>query len=309
VKAIVSAMSIAIVMAAFPADVKVPLHAANAGVTIRVGFPRRGRGYNVVSMPLETYVARVLAAEAASNSPPAALDALAITIRTFALANRSRHHADGFDLCSETHCQVVRTASAATEASATRTIGRILLAAGMPASIYYTASCGGHTEVPSAVWPGAQDPPFLPSKPDPACGGLPSWHAEIADDDLLRALRAAGFRGKHLRALRTASRDESGRVARLSVEGLSPGEISGQDLRVAVGRTLGWQHLKSTAFDVGRQGRGYRFTGHGAGHGVGLCVIGSVHLAAEGERADEILEHYFPGLEIADAGTRVLGQR
>ena len=43
-----------------------------------------------------------------AESPPAALEALAITIRTYALANRDRHRADGFDLCDETHCQVVR---------------------------------------------------------------------------------------------------------------------------------------------------------------------------------------------------------
>jgi stage II sporulation protein D len=250
-------------------------------------------------MPLETYVARVLAGEAASNSPSAALDALAITVRTFALANRGRHHADGFDLCSETHCQVVRTATAATEASAARTSGRVLLNGGVPASVYYTASCGGHTETPSAVWPGAQDPPYLPSKPDAACGGQPKWEAEISDRDLLRALRAAGLRGNHLRALRIVARDQSGRAARLSADGLSPAAISGQELRIAVGRTLGWQHIKSTAFDVARQGHAYRFSGHGSGHGVGLCVIGSVHRAADGDSAEEILERYFPGLEIS----------
>ena len=269
--------------------------------TVRIGFARRGAGYTITTVPLETYVARVVAGEAAHDSPSAALDALAIAVRTFALANRRRHRADGFDLCSETHCQVVRTATATTEASAARTNGRILVAGGAPASIYYTASCGGYSELPSAVWPGAPDPPFLPSKPDPACGGLPLWQAEIADHDLLRALHTAGFRGGRLRALRIIARDGSGRAARLRLDGLTPAEISGQDLRVALGRTLGWQQIKSTSFDIARTGRGYRLTGRGAGHGVGLCVIGSTRLAAAGERVDEILSRYFPGLEIGAA--------
>jgi stage II sporulation protein D len=76
---------------------------------------------------METYVARVLAGEALRDSRPAALEALAITLRTFAEANRGRHRADGFDLCDQTHCQVVRTATAATERAAQATAGRLLL--------------------------------------------------------------------------------------------------------------------------------------------------------------------------------------
>ena len=68
---------------------------------------------------------------------------------------------------------------------------------------------------------------------------------------------------------------------------------------MAAGRTLGWQHTKSTAFDLHRQGDSYRFSGHGSGHGVGLCVIGSARLAERGQRAAEILARYFPGLEIS----------
>ena len=49
------------------------------------------------------------------------------------------------------------------------------------------------------------------------------------------------------------SRNQSGRVARLKLDGLVPDEVSGQDLRVAVGRTLGWQHIKSAMFDLRRQ--------------------------------------------------------
>ena len=267
---------------------------------VRVGFLKPGVVYTVTSLPLETYVARVLAGEAARNCQPAALEALAITIRTFALANPGRHRADGFDLCDQTHCQVVRTATTATERAAQATAGRILVHNGAPASVYYTASCGGRTEIPSRVWPGADDPPFLPSQEDEACQGAPAWTAEIDGRDLVRALRAAGFAGDRLRDVRIVSRNRSGRVARLKVEGLRPAEISGQDLRVAVGRTLGWQHIRSTAFELERRAEGYRFSGHGAGHGVGLCVIGSARLAErKGMTAETILARYFPGLEIS----------
>ena len=274
--------------------------------TLRVGMLKPGGGYAVTSMPIETYVARVLAGEAVRDSQPAALEALAITIRTFALANLSRHGADGFDLCDQTHCQVVRTAVAATERAARATAGRLLLRNAAPASVYYTASCGGRSEIPSAVWPGAEDPPFLPSHADDACEGAPAWTANLSEQDLFRALRAGGFRGDRLRDVRIASRNGSGRVAQLKLDGLRPDVISGQDLRVVVGRTLGWQHLKSTVFELRRQGESYRFSGHGSGHGVGMCVIGSAKLAERGISADAILARYYPGLEISGGLTPIL---
>jgi stage II sporulation protein D len=269
---------------------------------IRIGLAKPGGGYTVVTLPLETYIARVLAGEAMRDSQPAALEALAITVRTFALGNRGRHRADGFDLCDQTHCQVVRNATAATERAAQATAGRILLSGDAIAIVYYSASCGGRTEIPSAVWPGHDDPPYLPSRDDEdACGGAPAWVAQLQEDDLLRALRAGGFRGDRLRDVRIASRNGSGRVARLRLDGLQPDQISGQDLRVVVGRTLGWQHIKSTVFDLRKQGDAYRFSGHGSGHGVGMCVIGSARLAEAGKDADHILARYFPGLTISGA--------
>jgi stage II sporulation protein D len=268
---------------------------------LRVGMLRPDGGYTVSTLPLDAYVARVLAGEAARDSPPAALEVLAITVRTFALANAGRHRADGFDLCDQTHCQVPRAATPATTHAALATAGRVLVHDAAIASVFYSASCGGRSEIPSAVWPGAEDPPYLPSHDDEACRGEPSWSAELTSSDLIRALRAEGFRGRALRDLRVASRNGSGRVALLRVAGLEPDQISGQQLRVAIGRTLGWQHIKSTVFEIRKKGDVFRFTGRGSGHGVGLCVIGSTRLAAEGRTTTDILSRYFPGLDISSS--------
>ena len=268
-------------------------------LSVRIGMARGEGRYAVTTIPLEAYVARVLTAEALPDSPPAALEALAIAVRTYTLANLGHHAADGFDLCDETHCQVMRTATPPNERAAAATAGQVLLNRGRPASIYYSASCGGRTELPSEVWAGAENPPFLPSRPDDGCLGAPVWTAQLADRDLLRALRAAGFRGDRLRALRIVSRNTSGRVARLRLDGLEPSEVAGPDFRAIVGRALGWQHIKSTAFELKPEADGYRFNGHGSGHGVGMCVIGSARLAGNGESAVQILRRYYPGLTIA----------
>lgn len=276
-----------------------------ARATLRVGL-LRGGSYDVSSMPLETYVARVLAGEAARESPPSALEALAVAIRTFALANRGRHRADGFDLCDQTHCQVLRTATAVTERAAQATAGQALYFEGELASIYYSASCGGRTARPSLVWPGATDPPYLPSQFDAACEGQPEWEAEIRAADLQRGLANAGFKGS-LRSARVAARDDSGRVARIRLDGMTPSDISAQDLRIALAQLSGTPQVQSATFELRQNGDAYRFTGHGYGHGVGLCVIGSVNMAASGATAAAILGQYFPGATIGPSGPRLTG--
>jgi len=68
-----------------------------------------------------------------------------------------------------------------------------------------------------------------------------------------------------------------------------------------VGLQLGWQHVKSTLFDLERTPAGYRISGRGFGHGAGLCVLGAGHRAARGENTAAILAFYFPGLAVGDA--------
>ncbi|MFN8066481.1 MAG: SpoIID/LytB domain-containing protein [Vicinamibacterales bacterium] len=271
--------------------------------TVRIGVLRNGK-YEVTTLPLEVYVARVLAGEAAPASPQASLEALAVAIRTYTVTNRGRHAAEGFDLCDQTHCQVMRASTEATERASTATAEQILLYQGAPATVFYSASCGGRSEKPSNVWPSADDPPYLSVHDDDGCGGFPMWSAELATSDLQRALRAGGYTGS-LRDVRVLRRNESGRVARLALDGMSPAEISGQDLRMVVGRSLGFQHLQSTQFELRRNGNAFRFSGRGAGHGVGLCVIGSMKLAAAGQDAATILARYFPGTTIGTSGPRL----
>ena len=265
---------------------------------VRLGRTTADGRTRVENVAVDTYIAQVLAGEGQPRASDAAQDALAITARTFALANRNRHRAEGFDLCDTTHCQVLRPATATTRRAAEATSGRVLLHQGQPAFVFYSAWCGGQTELASEVWPGAADYSYEPSLEDDACDDEPQWSSEVRADQIEAALRAAGLRGSRLRDLRVLSRNKSDRVARLRVEGFTPSDISGHEFRMAVGRVAGWQTIKSTAFAVDRTGSGYRFRGRGFGHGVGLCVIGAGRRASRGASAEEILRFYFPGLSV-----------
>ena len=246
----------------------------------------------------DEYIAQVLAGEGQPRASEAAQEALAITARTFAWANRNRHRTEGFDLCDTTHCQVVRPATVTTRKAAAATRGQVLLHQGQPAFVFYSAWCGGQTELASRVWPGAVDYTRGASLEDDACEDEPAWTSEVRADEIERALRAAGLRGSRLRGLRVVGRNDSDRVTRIRADGFTPPDISGHEFRMAVGRIAGWQSIKSTAFDLDRTGTGYRFRGRGFGHGVGLCVIGAGKRASRGASAHDILRFYFPGLTI-----------
>ena len=270
---------------------------------IRLGRTTPSGGTRVESIAVNEYIAQVLAGEGQPRAADAAQEALAITARTFAIANRNRHRSEGFDLCDTTHCQVVRPATAITRKAADVTSGRMLLHEGQPAFVFYSAWCGGHTELASRVWPGAVEYANGSSLDDDSCEDEPAWTSEVRAGEIERALKAAGLRGSRLRGLRVLARNESERVARIRVDGFTPSEMSGHEFRMAVGRVAGWQSIKSTAFDVDRTGTGYRFRGRGFGHGVGLCVIGAGKRASRGATADEILKFYFPGLTIGASAT------
>jgi SpoIID/LytB domain protein len=265
---------------------------------IRLGRTQSDGTTRIETLALDDYIAQVLAGEGQPSAADAAQQALAITARTFALANHNRHRREGFDLCDTTHCQVVRPSTAATRRAADSTSNRVLLFEGQPAFVFYSAWCGGRSERASQVWPGAVDYPYEPPLDDDACKEGDPWTSEIRASEIERALKEAGLRGNRLLDLRVLSRNASKRVARIRVNGFTPSEMSGHEFRMAVGRVVGWQLVKSTAFDVERTGNGYRFRGRGFGHGVGLCVLGAGNRASRGATAEEILRVYYPGLQI-----------
>jgi SpoIID/LytB domain protein len=267
------------------------LGAASGGRTIRLGPAAAGSG-PVVELPLEVYVGRVLSGEGEPRAAEAAHQALAIAIRTFALANPGRHAGDGFDLCDGTHCQVPRAATPASRRAALATAGQVLTHNGVPAELFYSASCGGYSEDAGQVWPGL-DYPYLQAAPDDVHADDAPWTLDLALGEVQRALERVGFEGR-LRDVRVDERSASGRASRIQLEGLAPGVMAGEPFRAAIGTT----RLRSTAFAVERRGDTLHFVGRGYGHGVGMCVIGAGRRAERGETAPAILARYFPGLVL-----------
>jgi len=276
------------------------LERASGSRTVAIGLVSDGGG--VSTIPLEVYVARVLAGEAEPGAAEAAQQALAVAVRTYALVNAGRHRREGFDLCDTTHCQVMRTANETSRRAALATAGRVLTLEGTPVEIFYSASCGGRSESAAEVWPGGAKFPYLQSVRDEVHEDEVPWVLDLTLEEIRQALARAGFGGERLRDIDIDARTPSGRVARLRLTGLRPDAMAGDPFRMAVGP----RQLRSTAFSLRRNGTSVRFTGVGYGHGVGMCVIGAGRRARRGETVEAILAQYYPGLALTTLDARAV---
>lgn len=289
------------------AGVTIPAAHNDASPLIRIGSNRAG---SVIEIPLEDYVAGVVEAEAGHEQQREALRAQAVASRTFAVYNRGRHGSEGYDFCATTHCQrfdMTRRRPAGTiRAVVASTTGELIREpGGGVAEIFYHAACGGHTADIGDVWgvkSGSSYLRGLRGTSDPHCATRPErqWEDRLTIEELERALSKGEGTGAlgHLRDLAIERRDRTGRVALIRLRGNRDLVLRGWDFRLIIARTLGWQILKSTRFELSRSGQTFRFRGRGFGHGLGLCQDGAHDLARQGLSYRRILAHYFPGTVI-----------
>ena len=123
------------------------------------------------------------------------------------------------------------------------------------------------------------------------------WRVEYSRKELEEILREkSGFDFGTLQEIRPLRRGPSGRIYQLKIVGSKRSMVVGKELEIR--RWLSPTHLYSSAFVVVVEGDRIIFHGAGWGHGVGLCQIGAAVMANQGFSAEQILKHYFKGIEI-----------
>ncbi|MCA1632158.1 MAG: SpoIID/LytB domain-containing protein [Acidobacteria bacterium] len=290
--------------------------AAGAARVVRVHLSRADR---TLALPLDEYVFGVLAAEASTETEPEALKAQAVVSRTYALKNLRRHTREGFDFCASTHCQrylSVGDGSARPDfyellrRAVSETSGEVLRdREGRLAESYFSASCGGATANMRTLWGAASVPAHLRGVRDDFCAGTAysAWRDVIRASELLRAVRAdrRSDVGAQLGDVRVVRRDATGRAEQVALEGERRRIVRGWDFKIIVGRTLGWNVLKSSRFEVARVGGNFVFRGSGFGHGLGLCQSGAHVLARRGASYQQIVGQFFPGVVVGGQEQRI----
>jgi stage II sporulation protein D len=252
-------------------------------------------------LPLERWVELAVAAEAEPGTPPAALAALAIVIRSYGSATPDRHRSAA--VCDLAHCVVLEdgarldaqrdAARVAAREAASSTRGVVLVdASGRVLRTPFHRCCGGSTADPGATF-GTPDETGAAVVVDRGCDAE-RWAVQIALPRLLETVRTALALGRAPRwddLLLT--HDAAGRVMRLQ-DRTSGRFVVGDALARALDLAHGWGQVRSARFTWQRHGGDVTVQGWGAGHGVGLCQRGATAAARAGADTTQILARYFP---------------
>ncbi len=198
----------------------------------------------VNTVGLDDYVRGVIAAEMPSSWSPEALKAQAVAARTYAITTDVA--GTFYNLYPDTRSQMYRGVSAetpATDAAVAATAGQIVTYNGAPATTYFFASSGGHTEDIEDAWPGASAAPWLRGVDDPydGAGGDPyhQWKRQLG---LAAAAKRLGklVKGK-LVGIRVTQRGASPRIVSALVIGTAgTTTVTGAQLQGAFGLLSTW---------------------------------------------------------------------
>lgn len=222
-----------------------------------------------------------------------------------------------FDLCSDDHCQryqgLTRQSNPEVLRAVELTRGQVLVDhSGLIADCRFSKCCGGRAELFEVCWQPRRHA-YLQSVVCPHCNindtailrtvlndfdydSTPdffSWEVTYTPSELSSLLRRkSGIDFGTILSLRPLSVGPSGRIYRLEIVGDKHSMIVGKELTIR--RWLSESHLRSSAFEVVRDGEAWVLRGRGWGHGVGLCQIGAAVMAAQGADYRQILSFYYP---------------
>jgi stage II sporulation protein D len=245
--------------------------------------------------------------------------AQAVAARTYAVSYLGRRAAQGFDVYATVMDQVYGGVAAEHEpvSRAVRdTRGEILTYRGAPITTYYHSTCAGRTAAIHEVWD-SPPVPYLVSVVDTDATGraydhfssrfrwTERWtHGELVP--ILNRTLADSLRGRtitQIRDMRVLERTTSGRVASLRLETDAGTYMLGRDrVRWILVPNRGGI-LNSSKFDVSlvrQAGRVLEIVaeGGGWGHGIGMCQVGAMGRAREGQDYRTILSVYYPGSQL-----------
>jgi stage II sporulation protein D len=284
--------------------------------TIRL-VPEAGGLVRVINtLPLEAYLAGVLANELFKTWNVEAYKAQAVAARTYALQQRNTHLHDETDLSDSTASQVYGGATTETKTSWDAVVKTWAVAGAVRGAdgkstllkMYYSSTCGGMTASAAAVFGGPCPAPLLGGVRCEWCQASTKYRwpdVVLTKQEIAEGLRHSGYPD-----LATLGPVATVEVAELAGAGdrATVIRVTGKSGRAVLVRAALWRTLvgagkvPSTWFDI--QDAGDRIVlkdGRGFGHGVGMCQWGAEFLAEHGKTGEEILRYYYPGVELVRA--------
>jgi stage II sporulation protein D len=288
--------------------------------TIEIVRLPTGKYVAINAVPIEHYLAGVLAKELYGSWALETYKAQAVAARTFALYQMKTAARDRlWDVNNDESSQMyggIRGETAKSRAAVAQTRGTVLTTTWKNQTglfcTFYSACAGGGTQDPWEAWGDMPVGPLAARRLGAIDDDCPkySWPTiALSKEDLSRSIESWGRRngvaylaalGPIRSALITKRNAVTGRPTEITLTGVNKRSvpIRAEEFRLALIYDPDGAAPKppSSFFNIKDAGAELLLTnGHGYGHGIGMSQWGAQALALQGKTAREILAFYYPG--------------
>jgi stage II sporulation protein D len=264
----------------------------------------------IENVPLENYLVGVVAAEMPAEFKEEALKAQALTARTYIvkkmLSKDNLGVPKGAQVTDTTYNQVYMNDDELRKSwkadyewkrkkildAVRATNGQILTYKGEAITATFFSTSNGYTENSEDYWSGSF--PYLRSVSSPWDKNSPkfNWQQEFT---------VKSFEAK-LGVKLGSNADENGKITEFTA-GKRVGKVNFNG-KILTGKEIREKlDLRSSDFRWARKGDSIIVTTKGFGHGVGMSQYGANGMAEEGKNYQDIVKHYYQGVEITSAET------
>ena len=269
---------------------------------------------SIEEVSLDEYLCNVVSAEMPADFEIEALKAQAIVARTYTIYKILNKKHDNADICDDSTCcqawiskekrlerweeskRELNWKKIETAVNSTR--GKIITYQGVPINAFFHSNSGGITEIPINVW-GGTGYPYLQSVETSGEDGYTQYlsEASFTYDELLNKLKS-----KYSDIVIDFSNSDDIKIleytesTRVKTVKFGNHQLSGVETRTLLG-------LKSTNFEIKNEDGKIKFSVKGYGHGVGMSQTGADSLAKQGSNAENIIKHFYTGVEISEVNS------
>ncbi len=266
----------------------------------------------VEELDLDTYLLGVVSSEMPANFEIEALKAQAVVARTYTIykiSNGSKH--ENADICDDSTCcqawiskedRLSRweeenrdTYWNKIEEAVYSTKGKIITYEGKAINAFFHSNSGGATDTATAVW-GGTNYPYLQAVETSGEDAYSQYNSEAAvtKEEFINKIKeyhsnfSIDFNKEN--QIEVLEYTEGGRIEKIKVGNLT---LSGVELRTIFG-------LRSAKIEITIEENQIKFKVIGYGHGVGMSQTGADSMAKQGNNYENIIKHYYTGVEISN---------
>ena len=267
----------------------------------------------IEEIPLDEYLYGVVSAEMPASFEKEALKAQAVVARTYTIykiIHNDNKHGEANICDSSACCQawIAKEERLAKWEEAQRqenwnkivsaveeTKGKIITYEGQPINAFFHSNSGGKTETTLNVW-GGTGYPYLQSV---STAGEENYSQYRSEYTCTKAEFIAKIQEQHPDfqidfsapdALQVLEYTDGNRIKKMKVGNL---ELSGVEMRTIFS-------LRSANFTIQIEGENIKFQVIGYGHGVGMSQTGADSMAKQGSQYEEIIKHFYVGVEVVN---------